>query len=1214
MSLSPYHLHWSDALIKRVELRLRQVHASLEEFYRQKNYSAVAHATATAEEDAARRQQEEGPISSVGSFLLRTCVHSTPFYETQVEHGVGADIALKIPEEVCSLKDIHDGHYLERRQVFLRKLEKFMGKYNAQMMRKATQASAAAAAKGEDDEEVETEGPERRSVVQWDLRRVPVGGSFVNTEKELLRVYFLRPRHGATRREVFHVDVHLQPISLTGRIASAAAIRKHPLYSYLVQEDGLMTVHLRRLHELYSKNQSLVRATVFLKCWAYHVGLMSRTSGHPEGLSGFHISALLLRLVEEGLISPNMSEENVVRAVWVQLSRGFTQNASHSSGQEAPIPAAEERGEVAVLRLAGETMNLLFRTSAAFFQNIVKKAAEEALQLSHHSEVFVAVPFQPLQLRLDVCFTVDGLRDHFAEADSTPIAKTTSVAWSPSAQRVQAIQRLVEEALGARSSYATVWRRSHDSVHVAVRLTTEAEGRNRLTRGPAVEDAEAVERFNAFWGKDVTSTRQFPDGGIYRCVLWTFDEDAGANTTVALSAATVMRRVLEFALQKHLAPSAQVSQLLGGLEGALAERVGGEWRDAAPMMQKSLLEACRHIEAMVAEVPRTALPCKVTSLDIIAPSERHTATFPVRPHLALTYTTDDLTQPNFAGLTTEPTIEPVHGVLTIDDKNKIPDTPEAIAAIKGAICAQLSKVLQEYYGDDKKHSRSRSKRSLKREEGAPQQETQPEAQKFRIRTSCTSHSVDIIYKGYLFRLYIAHYREVSLLKALQRESEAAMIERKLFWSVQHAKFLRTVAFGHHSYAMAARLSKRWLSAMLLLEFVLPEAVELIVANAYLGSNPPKTSVGGFVRFLQLLATHDWSSPLVLPYSVDSRLQADTAELVRTMGEQQGMFIATPYAPMESPFTVHTPRPMIVHRVVQLAKSALAVLLAQLDGRETLRCWEGLVFTTDPATFDFHMAFHPHLLLQPGRLLVPPSAVTNIPSAAGTSAALSPFLGPVSVGAATSSAASGPQPPRIWQLDELEEDRSRVYLTELVEREPTAHVVRSVRAVTRDRCMVFYDCLAPHGIYVVTITPAPMREVCVRLHNDILRVSHGALLPSPSLPDVGAAAGKAKLEGKAPSKAAVKSAGRRVIAPAAAAKADADAAAAEVARKSSGKKDEGARPPKRRRTDDADEAAGATQRPYRLQGQRRQAPTHAAAAGKRDRAPGPANTKKEVRRA
>ncbi|EKF31236.1 hypothetical protein MOQ_004932 [Trypanosoma cruzi marinkellei] len=1211
MSLTPYQLHWSDALIRRVELRLQQVHASLEEFYRKQNYSAVAHKTATAEEDEEPRQQEEDPISSVGSFLLRTCVHSTPLYETQLEHGVGADIAIRIPEEVCSLKEIHDGHYLERRHAFLLKVEKFLKKYNEKMMKKKASKPSAPA---ETEEREMTDEHERRSIVPWEVRRVPFGGGSAKTEKYILRIYFLKPRCDTTRREVFHVDVHFQPIALTGRIASAAAVRKHPLYSYLVQEDALMTVHLRKLHELYSKNHSLSRATVFLKCWAYHVGLMARTSGHPEGLSGFHISALLLRLVEEGVILPSMSEENVIRAVWVYLSRAPTQKKINGNWKETPVPAAEERGEVAVLRLAGETMNLFFRSSAAFFQKIVKRAADEALQLPHFSEVFVKFPFQPLQLVMDICFVVEGLLAYFAEADSTPVVKKTGAAWSPSAQRVQAIQDLVQEALGSRSSYATVWRRGEDSVHVAVQLTTEVEGRNRLTRGPPVEDTEAVDHFNAFWGKDITSTRQFPDGSIHRCVLWSFDDDVGANTTIALPAATVICRVLEFALRKHLLSTAKVSLLLGGLEGVLAERIGAEWRDAAPMMQKSLMEACRNIETMIADIPRTALPCKITSLEIVAPSERHTATFPVRPHLALTYTTDDLTQPSFAGLSTEPTIEPIHGVLTIDDKNKIPDTIEAIAAIKGAICAQLSKVLHEYYGDDKNHSGARSKKSVKREVESQQKEPQSELQRFRIRTSCTSHSVDIIYKGYLFRFYIAHYREVSLLRALQRESEAAMIERKLFWSVQHAKFLRTIAFGHHSYSMAVRLSKRWLSAMLLLEFVLPEAVELLVAHAYLGSNPPKTFVGGFIRFLQIIATHDWSNPLLLPYSVDSKLQEDTAALVRTMGEQQGMFIATPYAPTESPFTAHTPRPMIMHRVVQLAKGALAVLLTQIDGKATVQFSEGLIFTTDPAAFDFHMEFHPHLLLQPDRLLIPPYSAPDASVSAGASAAngiaVSPGLGPVSAGGAPASGVVASLPSRIWQLDELEEDKSRVYLTELIEREPIVHLVRSVRTAMRDLCMIFYDCLAPQGIYVITITSSPMREVCKQIHDDIIRVSHGALLPFYCLPAVGATETQAKVERRPFSKTPMKKAGGNVTA---VAKAEADQVAVATSRKVVGRKGEKSnRHLKRPRKDAEDENAGATPRSDCLQKKRRQEKAHAAKNRKSEQTTDSAKTKRKVK--
>ncbi|ORC92687.1 uncharacterized protein TM35_000034400 [Trypanosoma theileri] len=1143
MSLTPYHLHWSDGLIKRVELRLRQLHACMEEFYQMNNYSFTVRSTtasgAVSDNDNHKQRgnenanQPEGPINTVGSFLLRTCVHSTSFYETQAERGVGADLALIVPEEVCSLKDIQDGLYLEKRQEFLLKVEKYLKKYNEEMLKK-TVAGAEGKQHGkdkendsdddEDEEEEDNENKVLHSPVIWDIQKIPFGGCWANREKQILRITFIKVKGDKKmKREVFHVDVHFQPIALTGRIASAAAVRKNSHYSYLVQEDALMTVHLRKLHELYSQSQSLLRATVFLKCWAHHVGLMSSTSGHPEGLSGFHISAFVLRLVEEGVISPSMSEENVVRAVWVNISRGFTSKTSDNrsgvgSSREMCIPASEERGEVAVLRLSGETMNLLFRTSADFFEHVVQSAAVEALAMSAAVEAVTRLPFRPLPLRFDFCLVVA-----LAGGDS-------------GAERPE-LRGVVLEALAPRARYATVWRCGPDTLRVAVRAADgEAAARSRLTRGPPLEDTAAVARFDEFWGTSVTSTRQFPDGGVYRCVLWNFEDTLNDKDgqLPMLPAAVVMARVLEFALRRHIAPEARVQQLMNGLHGILYERVGSEWRDAAPLVQKTIMEACRDVETMVAAIPRTSLPCKLTSLDIIAPTERYTATFPVRPHLALTYTTDDLTQPCFAGISTASVIEPIHAVLTIDDKNKIPDTPEAIAKIKGAICAQLSKVLQEHYGKDNRQSKKKNNSiKAKKEENSLQgQEGETEKKKFRVRTSCTSHSVDIIYKGFLFRLYIAHYREVSLLKALQRESEAAMIERKLFWSVQHAKFLRTIAFGHQSYATATRLANRWLSSMVLLEFILPEAVELLVANAYLGSNPPKTSEAGFMRFLQLLATHDWSTPLVLPYAVDDKVQADAAALMRTMGEQQGMFIATPYAPLESPFTAHTPRPMIMHRVVQLAKNAMVLLLNLIDGRGNSTEIEATLFTPDPRVFDFHMAFHPDLLLQPDRALTPPFAELHMNMIEGSETeaegafnnssnvggGVSPTLGSTSaITTKVSSLATGASPfhsSRVWQLDELEEEKSSLYLTELVEREPAAHVVRTVRAVTRDRCMVFFDCIAPRDIYVITITPSPMRDHCKKLHDDILRVSRGALLPADwTLGGTAAAAAEAKSKRK-----------------------------------------------------------------------------------------------------
>ncbi|KPA78581.1 hypothetical protein ABB37_06181 [Leptomonas pyrrhocoris] len=1150
MALQNYNLAWSDSLVERVETHLRDIHSALIQHYESSGYETdvegrQAAADANGEDESAAAAATIDAVSPAGSFLLRTCVYDTPFPELHAQRGVGADLVLSIPASCCSAADLQDGLYLERRQAFLEEIHAYL----AQLIRGATKRAAAAtasssttaaAATADSDGDNESSDGEavpssrtkktassRRSetakaanmaaaarLSRMEVSVAPIHGCYALEGKNILKLRFRRRAQPAVY-ETFFVNLHFRPSMFSGRTVNAAAVRKHPYYSYSILEDYLMPHYLKKLHEVCVASASVRRAIVVLKCWAHHTGLMSAASGHPEGLNGFVIAAMVLRLLEEGIVSASMSLDNMVRAVWVQLSRGFFASGSATAvARPVKVSLAEEQGEMCVLRFAGEVHNILFHTSTAFFQHVIRPAAEEALQHPFSMEVVDRVAFLPLPLRYDVALTV---RLHASANSSSAAAAATersetavkkSGLWrSPRVAAMEEPLRVLREALGIRASFVTAWQTDDDHLQVVVQLTSEAEGRNRLTRGPAIEDAAAVERFTAFWGADLTSTRQFSDGAIYRCVLWTFPEDEGTHTTIALSASAVLRRVVEFALRKHVAAQAEVNVLLGGLEGYLSERIGAEWRDAAPLMQRSLLDATKAVQHMLQNLPHGSVPCRIVSFDVVAASERHTEVFPARPHLALTYTTDNLQDPSFAGLSTDPTIEPIHCVLSIDDNRSIPDTMEAIAMMKGAIAAQLAKTLQAHFGEQtatatSAESGKKAKAKAKRHARGPGSEAEADGElvKGAIRTQCTSQSVDVIYRGYLFRIYIAHYREVSLLRALQRETEANVLEMKLYWTAQHAKFLKTIAFGHHSYSHAVRLAKRWMSAMCLYEFVQPEAVELLVANAYLQpANTPKTPAGGFLRFVQLLATHDWSKPLVLPFTDDDsdKTAVAAAALVRKLGDQQGMFIATPYAPAASPFTVLTPRPMIMGRLVQLAQSVVAVLLRHLEGRNAT-AGEVEAFTSNPAAFDFAVKFHPRLILQPDRALrMDAYAAVAGAASVGVSSSFTSSDADGRSAEEVAAAAAG-SPVRIWQLDELDAaTSSREYINQLVEREPAAHAVRVVRAALRERGMMFYDALAPSSLHVVGISAQRQLGKSQQLHAAVVQVARGALLPAPA---------------------------------------------------------------------------------------------------------------------
>jgi len=735
---------------------------------------------------------------------------------------------------------------------------------------------------------------------------------------------------------------------------------------------------------------------VFLKSWAAHVGVIGSTC--PTALNGYHVTSIIMKLVEDGILTSSLSEENMIRAIWVHLAK--------TPCSEALPPSC---------RFAGETYNTLYRVSASFYNDVIRPAAETALKAKLSVDAIVG-RFTPLELRYDVALSVTGLES--AAGDTMKLSSSKS---SPQTKIASSVVSLVATALGVRKMKSCLaWSDGCGNGTLLVNVPNEVEARSRITVGPAIEDTAAVDAFDAFWGKERTSTRQFPDGSINRCVAWSVKSGALPD---------LVSVIVQTALQQQLSTSVVVSVLMGTFHEALYEQVGNEFLDAVSVVETNLNVASAFISSIFEKMSPQSIPCRISSFDIITPSSRSCEPFAARPHVTLTSTT----QPYVAGLHVTPTIEPIHCVLQIDDKHKIPDTLEAIAMMKGAICAQLSKTIQATVSG--------------------------------VRTMCTSHSVDIVYAGYLFRVYVAHFREVSLLRALQRENEATFLEKKLFWTVRHSKFIKTLVYGHPSFSLAVRLARRWVAAMMLGDFVAPETVELLVADAYLEDFPPRSALRGFVNFLQLVEGHNWEQPLVLPTTT-----VDPATLVQRPKES-AMWILAPYEPTQSPFTIATPRHMILHRLVSLARSALRTISSLLrsghisSGVEHLL--EASLFTPAESDFDVSLPLVPAAVVHPDRC-IHTSYSTEV--------------------------------KRYWQMDELPEAEWKRYIAQLIELEPANQCVKSVRAVTRDRCMTVFDTCGPSRIACVLLASAPTAEQTAAVRKDVVIAAKGALgIPSKQMP-------------------------------------------------------------------------------------------------------------------
>jgi hypothetical protein len=708
-----------------------------------------------------------------------------------------------------------------------------------------------------------------------------------------------------------------------------------------------------------------------------------------------------------------------------------------------------------MLQLAGEPLNILFRMQPCFYLAALRPAAEEALQeksalalLEHHLPV-------PLPLRFDVALTVTGLPS-LSVGTSTHI-KDSGLSRSPASTYAMTIAEICTTAIGSRrfNPNPLVWCAHDGTATILLSVLHDDDARSRVLVGPPIEDVDGVARFDLFWGKEITSTRQFPDGSVNQCVVWDLGDAFGPASTARTlpSPAVIAAHMLEYALKKHLsAPALRCVVSLGKLHDVVKERVGAEWRDAVPIVEERLQKAIHFIRELIETLPESHVPCKIASFDVISATEYHSECFPVRPNLALLGDEDALGVP---ALSVTPAIEPLHCVLSIDDTHKIPDQLDAIQVMKGAISAQLAKAI-------------RVRAETLRSRGPSGNGSDS------IATLCSSAYIDVTHRGFLFRIHLAHYREVSLLRAMARTAEADLLERKLFWSQQHVKFIRSVAHGHPSYSLACRLAKRWVSAMLLSDFILPEAIELLTATAYLGSRAPRTFQLGFLLFLQLLAYHHWGDePLVMPTVSPSEIPSIHER------REVSMWIAAPYCPTGSPFTMSTPKKMILHRVTSLAEHGIAAFYAAISGSAPEEATLRSLFKASPHDFDVQLTLHPKLLIHPDRCVTIPAAVSSLDA----------------------------QPRRVFRMHELDGAEAQRFIEQLVELEPAAHCVRALRMRTRETCMVMYDSIGPAQVYAILLSSTTTPQAVERCRNALLAAAPGAFIEDNSPPPPAALANK-----------------------------------------------------------------------------------------------------------
>lgn len=108
----------------------------------------------------------------------------------------------------------------------------------------------------------------------------------------------------------------------------------------------------------------------------------------------------------------------------------------------------------------------------------------------------------------------------------------------------------------------------------------------------------------------------------------------------------------------------------------------------------------------------------------------------------------------------------------------------------------------------------------------------------------------------------------------------SLINRHVRGAMHHS-LIHAVHTRHPSASSVVRLAHRWVASHMLSDMLSIEVIELMVAKIYTESSsasmeeknsksnkskktilavdaPPSTVVSGFLKFLQLLSTHDWA--------------------------------------------------------------------------------------------------------------------------------------------------------------------------------------------------------------------------------------------------------------------------------------------------------------------------------------------------------------------
>eukprot|EP00055_Hartaetosiga_balthica_P017890 m.124580 g.124580 ORF g.124580 m.124580 type:complete len:1397 (+) comp9425_c11_seq7:26-4216(+) len=227
-----------------------------------------------------------------------------------------------------------------------------------------------------------------------------------------------------------------------------------------------------------------------------------------------------------------------------------------------------------------------------------------------------------------------------------------------------------------------------------------------------------------------------------------------------------------------------------------------------------------------------------------------------------------------------------------------------------------------------------------------------------IRCRMTRGFLDVVVRGYLFRIVLYVERELQLLqrqaqnlfeaaqqgtlspededKKMQVDRFCTLMTRDFVKLPQLTSLIRDFSVQYRSFSQTARLAKRWLHAHMFSSHIEDEFVDLLVLSLFnksLPYLPPMSPDVGFLRFLQLLASHNWLHDPLFVDPLDDITDEEKLKIRESFRLNRAsypvMFLATKLDD-KSLWSLQLPSKQLFLRLVSYAKAATKAVMNSMQ--------------------------------------------------------------------------------------------------------------------------------------------------------------------------------------------------------------------------------------------------------------------------------------------